>query len=176
MTAILEAIYISPSATTLPHSVQSVRALAGRGLEGDRYALGCGTFSASPGQREVSLIEAEELDRFVREYGHRLDAAQSRRNLLTRGVRLNGLVGCSFLVGSVPMRGLRLCEPCAHLGRLTTAPVLPGLVHRGGLSAEILQDGDLAVGDSISIGGEEHFQPAYPLAIQPDDTANAGRS
>jgi MOSC domain-containing protein YiiM len=161
MTAILEAIYISPAARTLPHSVETVRAFAGRGLEGDRYALGGGTFSANSGQRDVTLIEAEELDRFVREYGHPFDAAQSRRNLVTRGVRLNELVGRDFLVGTVAMRGLRLCEPCSHLVRLTSAPVLPGLVHRGGLYAQILQDGELAVGDPISIGGDE------------DPTANA---
>src|SRR5688572_25911079 len=113
MSAILAAIYISPSAGQLPQSVRRVRALAGRGLEGDRYALGHGTFSANSGGRDVTLIEAEALDQFVRDYGHALDAAQSRRNLLTHGVRLNELVGCDFFVGTVPMRGLRLCEPCA---------------------------------------------------------------
>jgi MOSC domain-containing protein YiiM len=152
MTAVLAAIHISPSARNLPLSVQCVRALAGRGLEGDRYALGCGTFSTNPGQRDVSLIEVEALEAFARETGHSLDAARSRRNLLTRGVRLNELVGCDFLIGGVPMRGLRLCEPCSHLARLTSAPVLPGLVHRGGLYAQILQDGELKVGDSISVG------------------------
>jgi MOSC domain-containing protein YiiM len=161
---VLEAIYISPSRSTLPHAVQSVRAIAGRGLEGDRYALGCGTWSATPGQRDVTLIEIEELERFVREYGHPYDVAQSRRNLLTRGVRLNELVGRCFLVGAVPMRGVRLCEPCAHLARLTSAPVLPGLVHRGGLYAQILQDGELAVGDSISVVGDEQlWKPPNPL-------------
>jgi MOSC domain-containing protein YiiM len=155
MTAILEAIYISPAASVLPHSVQSVRAIAGRGLEGDRYALGCGTFSANSGQRDVTLIEVEELDRFVRGCGHPLQAAESRRNLVTRGVRLNELVGREFFVGRVAMRGLRLCEPCAHLGRLTSAPVLPGLIHRGGLYAQILQDGELTVGDLISVRGDD---------------------
>lgn len=151
MTAVLAAIYISPVAGALPDSVQRVRALAGRGLEGDRYAVGCGTFSANSGQRDVTLIEAEMLDQFGRDYGHLLDAAQSRRNLLTRGVRLNELVGRDFLVGAVPMRGLRLCEPCTHLARLTLSPVLPGLVHCGGLYAQILADGELTVGDSILI-------------------------
>ncbi len=155
MNAILAGIHISPTANTLPHSVHRIRALAGRGLEGDRYALGCGTFSTKPAQRDVSLIEAEELERFAIEHGHPLDAAQSRRNLLTRGVRLNDFVGRDFFVGTVPMRGLRLCEPCAHLARLTSAPVLPGLVHRGGLYAQILHDGELIVGDSISTGSTQ---------------------
>ena len=153
MPAVLAAIFISPSAEALPFSVDRVMALAGRGLEGDRYALGCGTFSTRPGRRDVSLIETEALDQFARDCGHRLDAARSRRNLLTRGVRLNELVGRDFFVGAVPMRGLRLCEPCTHLARLTSAPVLPGLVRRGGLYAEILQDGELAIGDSIHVGG-----------------------
>ncbi len=160
MTPILAAIYISPSATVLPHAVQSVRALAGRGLEGDRYALGSGTFSANSGQRDITLIEAEALEQFVRDYSHPLDAAQSRRNLLTRGVRLNELVGCDFFVGAVPMRGLRLCEPCSHLARLTSSPVLPGLVHRGGLYAQILADGELTVGNSISVRGDKRSQDA----------------
>ena len=152
MTGVLVAIYVSPSAGTLPHSVQSARTITGRGLDGDRYAAGCGTFSPNSGQRDVTLIEAEALEQFVHDYDHALDAAQCRRNLLTRGVRLNELVGCDFLVGTIPMRGLRLCEPCGHLARLTSAPVLPGLVHRGGLYAQILQDGELRVGDSIVIG------------------------
>ncbi len=165
MTAIVAAIYISPSASTLPHSVQSVRALAGRGLDGDRYALGSGTFSGNSGQRDVTLIEAEALDHFVRDYSHPLDPAQTRRNLLTRGVRLNELVGCDFIIGAVRMRGLRLCEPCAHLARLTSAPVLPGLIRRGGLYAQILQDGELAVGDPISICNNKH--PQYALQQSP---------
>lgn len=147
-------IYISASPSVLPHSVQRIQALAGRGLDGDRYATGCGTFSAYTGARDVTLIEAEALEQFVREYEQPLDAAQSRRNLLTRGVRLNELIGCDFFVGGVRMRGLRLCEPCTHLARLTSPPVLPGLVRRGGLYAQILEDGELTVGDAIKVGGE----------------------
>ena len=154
MNAILEGIYISPSAGTLPHSVPQVRALAGRGLEGDRYALGCGSFSKKPGPRDVTLIEAEELEQFVRDSGHPLDAAQSRRNLLTRGLRLNELVGRDFFIGGIPLRGVELCEPCTHLARLTSVPVLPGMIHRSGLRAQILRDGELAVGDLITVGSE----------------------
>lgn len=145
----LLAIYISPSSGVLPVSVQRVRANAKRGLDGDRYANLSGTFSANKGQRDVTLIEAEALEEFARDYGHAMNGAQSRRNLLTRGVRLNELVGCDFVVGGIPMRGLRLCEPCTHLARLTAAPVLPGLVRRGGIYAQILEDGELTVGDSI---------------------------
>ncbi len=151
MSGQLLSIYISPEKGNVPHSVAHARLLAGRGLEGDRYAVGRGTFSANTGKRDVTLIEAEVIEAFAHDCGHKLDPAHSRRNLLTRGIRLNDLVGREFSVGSVPMRGLRLCEPCAHLARLTPLPVLPGLVHRGGLYAEILRDGDLKVGDVIEI-------------------------
>ena len=151
MSGQLLSIYISPEAGNVPHSVPRARLLAGRGLEGDRYAAGRGTFSANAGKRDVTLIETEALEAFANDYGHKLDPAHSRRNLLTRGIRLNDLIGREFSVGSVPMRGLRLCEPCAHLARLTPLPVLLGLVHRGGLYAEILRDGDLKVGDAIEI-------------------------
>ena len=124
--------------------------MPGRGLEGDRYAAGIGTFSNHKGQRDVSLIESEAIETFERESGTSLSAAESRRNVLTRGVRLNDLVGKEFQVGNVRMLGLRLCEPCTHLVRLTRQPAtLRGLVHRGGLYAAILNEGEVAVGDSI---------------------------
>ena len=144
------AIYVASTAEGLPHAVERVRALPGRGLDGDRYAAGIGTFSTHKGQRDVSLIESEAIEAFERESGASVSAAESRRNVLTRGVRLNDLVGKEFQVGNVRMLGLRLCEPCTHLVRLTKQPAtLRGLVHRGGLYAAILNEGDLAVGDSI---------------------------
>jgi len=151
MKGLLVAIFISPTAGEIPHEVRTARALAGKGLEGDRYAQGNGTFSKNAGQRDVTLIESEALELFARETDHRLEAASTRRNLLTRGIRLNDLVGQEFVVGRIPMRGLRLCEPCAHLARVTSAPVFPGLIRRGGLYAQILEDGELAVGDVISV-------------------------
>jgi MOSC domain-containing protein YiiM len=151
MSGVLVAIFVSASAEAAMESIPRVRVLAGRGLAGDRYALREGTFSANAGVRDVTLIEAEALEMFGRDYGQPLDAGESRRNLLCRGVRLNDLVEKEFFVGTIPMRGMRLCEPCSHLARLTTRPVLPGLVHRGGLYAEILQDGELLVGDPIRI-------------------------
>ena len=142
-------IYLAAKAGELPQSVERVWALAGRGLEGDRYAAGIGTFSDRPGKRDVTLIESEVLEAYARESGQKLSAAEARRNLLTQGVRLNNLVGCEFQVGVVRLRGLRLSEPCTHLMRLTHPETLRGLVHRGGLVAEVLCDGELAVGDRI---------------------------
>lgn len=140
-------IYI---AAELPHTVERVRAVAGHGLEGDRYAEGAGTFSGNPGKRDVTLIEAEALESYERESGKKLSAAQARRNLLTEGVRLNAFVGSEFQVGAVRLRGLRLSEPCTHLASLTHPETLTGMAGRAGLIAEILNDGELQVGDEIS--------------------------
>ncbi|MFQ5896901.1 MAG: MOSC domain-containing protein [Candidatus Methylomirabilia bacterium] len=136
-------------------SVGEVRALAGRGLEGDRYFHRVGTYSDKPAPRggpparEVTLIEIEAIEALKREYGIALDPGDSRRNIVTRGVSLNHLVGREFRVGGVALRGARLCEPCSHLEQLTQQGVLRALVHRGGLRAEILRDGMIRVGDSV---------------------------
>jgi MOSC domain-containing protein YiiM len=142
-------IHVCAQAGERLQALSQVRVIPGRGLAGDRYAEGIGTFSDRPGKRDVTLIEAEVLENYREETGKELSAAESRRNLLTRGVRLNGLVGQEFQVGQVRMRGLRLSEPCTHLVRLTHWETLRGLVHRGGLIAEILSDGEIAVGDRI---------------------------
>jgi MOSC domain-containing protein YiiM len=148
------AIYIASKAEELPHSVKRVRVLPGHGLDGDRYAKGIGTFSGHKGQRDVSLIETEAIEAFEHESGVSLTSAEIRRNVVTSGVRLNDLVGKEFNVGKIRMRGLRLCEPCTHLVRLTHPATLRGLVHRGGLYAAILNEGEMAVGDSIDGFGD----------------------
>jgi MOSC domain-containing protein YiiM len=130
--------------------VERAEAVAGRGLVGDRYCAQEGTFSKkdSP-DREVTLIESEALDGMAREYEVVLQPAQARRNLVTRGVPLNHLVGKEFTVGEVLLKGLRLCEPCGHLAKLTVAGVQQGLRHRGGLRAQILRGGTLRAGDPV---------------------------
>jgi MOSC domain-containing protein YiiM len=129
----------------------AVRAVGGRGLEGDRYFARIGTYSKKTGpDREVTLIELEAVEALKRDYGVELDPKDSRRNLVTQGVALNHLVGREFTIGEVKFRGLRLCEPCSHLAKLADREVLPGLVHRGGLRAAILTDGVIRVGDSLS--------------------------
>jgi MOSC domain-containing protein YiiM len=131
-------------------SVREIRAVPGLGLEGDRYHSKQGTFSGKKGTgREVTLIESEALEALRRDYDVALDAGDTRRNLITRGVPLNHLVGRTFRVGGVSLHGVRLCEPCAHLAQLTCAKASAGLVHRGGLRAEILTAGTLQAGSSI---------------------------
>ena len=146
----LVAIQIGLQAEGRLESVPEVRVVPGRGLEGDRYFRGEGSFSKNPGGgRQVTLVASEMLDLLQREHGIALQPADTRRNLVTKGVLLNDLVGQVFQVGSVRMKGVRLAEPCEHLERLTQKGVIKGLVHRAGLRADILDEGVLRVGDEI---------------------------
>lgn len=132
--------------------VAAIEAVAGQGLTGDRYFKKDGTFSDKHGpDREVTLIESEALEGLHREYDIALQPGQARRNLVTRGVPLNHLVGREFQVGGVVLRGLRLCEPCGHLEKLTLVGVNKGLKHRGGLRAQVVRGGTLRTGDAIAL-------------------------
>ena len=146
----LEAIAIAPAEGVALESVDRAEAIAGRGLAGDRYATEAGHFS-DPLRRPdaVTLIAAEAIEG-LNEDGVELSHAESRRNLLTRGVDVNALVGHRFRVGAVECQGIELAEPCDYLQGLTRPGVLRGLVHRGGLRAAILTDGEIAVGDEIA--------------------------
>jgi MOSC domain-containing protein YiiM len=127
---------------------------AGRGLVGDRYHAGAGTFSArlaGTPDAELTLIEAEAIARFNQSAGLAMKAADFRRNIVTRGVGLNELVGVEFRVGGALLRGLRLCEPCAHLARVANPKVLPGMVHSAGLRAQILVGAVIRPGDPLVI-------------------------
>lgn len=145
-------IYLTPTKGHDLQSADKAEAVAGRGLVGDRYFLKEGTFSPKDGpDREVTLIEAEAIEGLEREYQLTLQPSQTRRNLLTRGVPLNHLVGRTFKVGKVTLRGIRLCEPCGHLEKLTCAGVEKGLKHRGGLRAQIVEGGVLEVGCEVGL-------------------------
>jgi len=144
-------INIARMASAPMEQLAEVRALAGRGLEGDRYCNQEGSFSDNPNTsgREVTFIESEAIDALANDYDMPLAPGDARRNIVTQGVALNHLVGREFRVGEVRMRGMRLNEPCNHLALLTDAKVKQGLVHRGGLRADILSDGVIRVGDAI---------------------------
>jgi MOSC domain-containing protein YiiM len=148
----LVAIYVALAAGAPMEARDRVDALAGAGLRDDRYATGTGTYSRTGrGRRDVTLIEREAVDAVRRDNeGIDVREEQTRRNLVTDGVALNHLVGRTFRVGTVRMRGLRLAEPCEYLEQLTgLVGVRAALVHRGGLRAEILDDGELRVGDEV---------------------------
>ena len=147
-------LHVAPEAGAAMRSLTEAHAVPGRGLEGDRYSLGSGYYSSKPSQggREVTLIEIEAVEAVSAERSIKLAAAETRRNIATSGVPLNHLVDREFLVGSVRLKGVRLCEPCGHLEELTRPGVMSGLVHRGGLRAQILTDGIIRVGDIITPG------------------------
>ena len=144
---VVELVAVSAQAAGAMRVVDRVRAVAGRGLEGDRYAAKAGTFTpadATARGYDLTLVEAEALDDLAL-----IDHADARRNVVTRGIELNALVGRRFRIGDVECLGQRLSEPCAHLEALTTKGVLRGLIHRGGLRADILTDGEIAPGDVV---------------------------
>lgn len=141
----VEAIAVAASAGEPAQLLEQVRALPGKGLEGDRHVTGKGTFPSGPPGSALTLIEAEVCESF----DPPLEPGQHRRNVVTRGIDLNALVGHEFMVGEVPCRGMRLCEPCTVVQRHAGRPVLRALVHRGGLRADILQDGEISLGDEI---------------------------
>lgn len=131
--------------------VDEVNAVPGQGLEGDRYFDKQGTFSNKPGEgRAITLIESEAIDALERDYGYKLDYKDARRNVITRGVPLSHLVGQEFRVGDVTLRGVKLSEPCNHLAGLTHEQVRIGLVHRGGIRADIVSGGTIRVGDAVT--------------------------
>jgi len=148
-TGVVVAIFIGPKKLEPMVSVAEVAALAGEGLEGDRYAREEGTFSKKLPNNQLTLIEEEALEAAARDYHLEFTAPESRRNILTSGIALNHLVGREFRIGNVRLRGIKLCEPCGHLKKLTRKEVIAALTHRGGLRAEILADGPIIIGDEI---------------------------
>lgn len=139
----VEAILTAPDAEQPLHRTEAVAAVAGRGLEGDRYFDGRGTFSGEGRGYELTLVEMDVLDKLG------LPWENARRNIVTSGVSLNGLVGRRFTIGEVVCIGRRLAEPCAHLENLTRPGLLRPLVHRAGLRADILEGGTISVGDTL---------------------------
>lgn len=143
----VEAIYITEKKKGTMLSVPSAQAVAGHGLTGDRYWDGGG--KPSP-DTEITLIEAEAIEAVSRAEGIPFDSSESRRNLVTRGVALNHLVDRRFRVGKLTLRGIRLCEPCVHLENMTRPGVRLALLHRGGLRAQIVEGGEVHVGDAVT--------------------------
>jgi hypothetical protein len=145
----VEGIWLASSAGEPAREVQSARALAGRGLEDDRHVTGKGTFASGLPGSALTLVEAEVCESFAPP----LHPSEHRRNVVTRGIALNTLVGHEFTIGSLRCRGMRLCEPCTVVQRYASRPVLRELVHRGGLRADILHDGQIEVGDEVRAAG-----------------------
>jgi MOSC domain-containing protein YiiM len=147
----IEAIYLRATSEAPAQAAATARLVAGQGLEHDRYFFPAG---AAPGEA-LTLIAAEALQELRADTGIELSGADSRRQIVTRGIDLNALVGQEFSVGGVRCLGVELCEPCAHLQAVTAPGVLRGLVHRGGLRADVLTAGEIAVGDAVGPDRDE---------------------
>jgi hypothetical protein len=147
----VELIALAAEAEGPMRAVSEAEAIEGRGLLGDRYERGAGTFSDPRGRGyDLTIVEAEALEELSLK-GVDLAPIEARRNLVVRDIELDDLIGRRFRVGEVECFGQRRCEPCSHLQRLTQPGVLRGLVHRGGLRADILSDGMIRTGDSIEV-------------------------
>ena len=148
----VERIHITDREGAPLRPLTAARAIPGIGLEGDRYAAGTGRYSNDPGSgRELTLIEGEVLDLLRAENGIDVAPGETRRNVTTRGIRLNPLVGRRFLIGDVLCEGMRLCEPCDYMAGLTGKPLVKPLTHKGGLRANILTAGTIHVGDEVRL-------------------------
>ncbi len=159
-TGAVERLFIASDAEATMTETDAVEAVAGRGLRGDRYFRGreTGTFVTwKPDERppgyDLTLIEREAVEAVERDAGISLAPGEHRRNVETRNVALNHLVETRFRLGEVICRGVRLCEPCSHLQRITEDGVLDAFVHRGGLRVDIIEDGTIRAGDEIVVLG-----------------------
>ena len=146
MTGRVEAIFVTSHRHELPQPVDRVRAGAGQGLEGNRYYWPDGN---APSGRAVTLIAAEAVEAATAKGEVMVEPAATRRNVLTRGVDVNELVGKHFRIGDVECVGVELCHPCKHLESMTQPGVIKAFVNRGGLNADILSGGEIAVGDAV---------------------------
>lgn len=154
MAGVIEAVYTAPAAGEPMVPRERVEAVAGRGLRGDRYFDGTGTYSDSARDvtRHITLIETEALDAITRDYDVHVGVGEHRRNITTAGIGLNRLVGRRFRVGDAVCDGVELCEPCSYLEEfLGQTGVREALIHRGGLRARIVETGYITTGDEITV-------------------------
>lgn len=146
----IEALFIAKARNAVQEQVESIELVEGKGIVGDR------NFEQSnwPGQN-LTFIEQEEIENYNREFQQNISISDTRRNIITKGVRLNDLVGKTFQVGTVKLKGVELCEPCATLGSalenetIKNADVVKAFLHKGGLRADVLSSGVIGVGMSI---------------------------
>jgi MOSC domain-containing protein YiiM len=143
----VEHIFIAPKKGAPVQALPAVAAIAECGLIGDRYSNELNRRNVG---QQVTLIEAEAIEKFVAETGLAMAPHEPRRNLVTRGIDLNALLGERFKVGECEFEGFELCEPCATWGRKTHMEVVRFFVHRGGLNARIVKGGTISVGSSIA--------------------------
>ena len=145
-------IFISPVAMAPMISIKEAKLEVGRGIVGDRYYCESGTFSkqlAGLPDKEITLVEVEEIIRFNKSSSLNINLGDLRRNVVTEGVSLNEFVGKRFFVGNITLQGIRLCEPCQHLANLIGEEIFPGLTHRAGIRAKIISGGIIRLDDLV---------------------------
>lgn len=151
----VEAICTSPKGGEPMETRESVEAVAGKGLRGDRYFDETGTYSNNAQvddiPRDLTLFEVETLEHVAADYDIEMDVTDHRRNVTVSDVALDHLLDVRFRVGEAVCEGVRLCEPCSYLEGITEEGVYNALVHRGGLNAAIVESGKIAVGDAVEI-------------------------
>jgi MOSC domain-containing protein YiiM len=150
VTGTLREIWRTPATAAPMQRVPAATLVTGRGLAGDRYALGCGTWAQYPDlEKQLTLIDVDDVAAVARETGARLSPGDTRRNLVTTGIDLPGLVGGWFAVGDTLLFGTKRCPPCTHLERLTGVKLVKAMVHRGGINAAVFAGGPIREGDAV---------------------------
>ena len=158
----VEHIHIAGERGAPVRAVESIELVKGIGILGDRNELKPGEWDDSHLGEELTLVEAESLERLARDHGIHLQPGDTRRNVTTRGISLNDLVGRRFRVGEVMAEGVKLCEPCADLERMVGKPIIKPLLHRAGLRALLVNSGTIRAGDQV-----EELGPAELLHVAP---------
>ena len=146
----LDHIHIAHAKSQPMQALEHAELIVGKGIQGDRYALGAGTYSVKPGDdRQVTLIESEMLARVATDDGHAIAAHEHRRNLTVTGVPLMHLVGLRFRIGEAVLEGVRINQPCKYLNLMLKRDVYMALWNRSGLNAMVIQGGAIRKGDVI---------------------------
>jgi MOSC domain-containing protein YiiM len=149
-TGTLDFIHVTSAKSRPMQRLAEARLIAGKGIEGDRYLLGTGTYSVKPGEdRQVTLIEAEMLGRVAADFGHEIGVDEHRRNLTVTGVPLQHLVGRRFRVGACLLEGVRINQPCKYLNLMLKRDVYMALWNRSGLNCRIVEGGTIRPGDRV---------------------------
>jgi MOSC domain-containing protein YiiM len=167
MTGVLTEIWLSPSAAAPMRRVSDAELVAGRGVRGDRYALGGGTWADYPDlEKQVTLIDAEDVAAMARETGSVLAAGATRRNLVTSGLALPKLVGGWFAVGEALLFGMKRCPPCTHLERLTGLRLVRAMAYRGGINAAVFVGSTIREGDFVRpVSDQEAAERGAPTGV-----------
>ena len=160
----VEHLHVARAKGAPMEAVEEIELVKHIGVVGDRHALAPGEWDASHAGEELTLVEAESLERLAREHDIHLRPGETRRTVTTRGMELNELVGRRFRVGEVIAEGVELCEPCSHLQSVLGRPIIRPLVHRAGIRVLLVEGGRIWVRDELEDLGPAELAGAAPAA------------